>query len=350
MIKLLSPKLQWRDCRHAALPRRITHLVLNRAEAPYRFMHEAALIHYRGRFFTAWNACGVSESDRDTVIHWTSWDENFTQNSGVRAIRPALRIDETTNWESCQLFEFQGALHALVGQLHCQPHTEGDNGGRTILFRLTAGDVWEEVAVQEGFHPLNSPVTLPDGRLLCGGQYNLHQPRVMLQEAPGDLTRWKVIALPHDDTARAHFAETALLRVKNGVRAFVRSCGGFCLTAFSADGENWTKLEPADIPVSDSKMAAGRLSSGEGYLILNSPVEGGGSRDWLQILVTEPGEDEFIRQVTIRNAVSPFCRDGRRASQWSYPSAVEFAGSFYVAYSISKEDVGLSILPLTELL
>ena len=168
MKSLLSKELELADNSHARLPGRITHLVLNRAKAPYHFLHECALVHFRDRFYTAWNACGKSESDRETVIRWTSWDEMFRKNDGLREIRPALRIDDVTNWESCQLFEYRSSLYALVGQVHCQPHAPADNGGRTVLFRLMENKLsWEEVCSVAGFQPLNPPISLPDGRLLC---------------------------------------------------------------------------------------------------------------------------------------------------------------------------------------
>lgn len=350
MKSLLSKELELADSSHARLPGRITHLVLNRATSPYHFLHECSLVHFRDRFYTAWNACGKSESDRETVIRWTSWDEMFRKNDGLREIRPALRIDDVTNWESCQLFEYRSSLYALVGQVHCQPHDPVDNGGRTVLFRLMENKLsWEEVCSVAGFQPLNPPISLPDGRLLCGGEFNLHEPRVMIS-ASSDLTCWRVIPLSCSSSAVPMFPETALMPIRNGIRAFVRSGNHGLLTADSTDGEHWEMLDSVDFPASSSKMCAGRLSSGEGYLILNSPsADLPDTRSWLRILLTEPGRDTFCRQVTIRNSRSPLCRDERSHSQWSYPCAVEFGDSFYVAYSISKEDYGLSILPLSEL-
>ena len=95
MKSLLSGEIELADSRHAGLPGRITHLVLNRAKAPYHFLHECALIHFRDRFYTAWNACGKAESDRETVIRWTSWDEMFriipAENFGLE-IDPAHMV------------------------------------------------------------------------------------------------------------------------------------------------------------------------------------------------------------------------------------------------------------------
>ena len=177
----------------------------------------------------------------------------------------------------------------------------------------------------------------------------MHEPRVMISDSE-DLTCWRVIPLSCSSSAVPMFPETALMPIRKGIRAFVRSGNHGLLTADSADGEHWEALDTADVPASSSKMCAGRLSSGEGYLILNSPsADFPDTRSWLRILLTEPDGDTFCRQVTIRNSRSPVCRDGRHDSQWSYPCAVEFGDSFYVAYSISKEDYGLSILPLSEL-
>jgi len=88
------------------------------------------------------------------------------------------------------------------------------------------------------------------------------------------------------------------------------------------------------------------LSTGQWYAILN--VE---DRNTLAIAVGKAGERGLSRAWAIRHGPSHEPRMPGRAKrpQWSYPYAIEKNGKLYVGYSISKEDCGLSILPVAAL-
>jgi hypothetical protein len=73
-------------------------------------------------------------------------------------------------------------------------------------------------------------------------------------------------------------------------------------------------------------------------------------RDTVVIAVSRTGEGTFSRLWKVRFGPSKAPLGGRaKARQWSYPYAHEHDGKLYVVYSISKEDCGLSVIPLRAL-
>jgi hypothetical protein len=259
-----------------------------------------------------------------------------------------------TIWESCQLLSAYGTLWAFAGQVHTQPRVPDETGGRMAVLRLDeARAVWEPESVIEGFHPLNRPQLLPDGGWLMGGQYNLYYPRVA-RSAGADLTRWRVVEIPYADSDRVHFAETSLAAVNGRVHAVIRSAAETLYVSESSDGgARWSPLAPSNLPAADSKTCGCVLSTGQRCLALNlRPTRPGSlARDVLALLVSAPGEAALSKAVLIRSGSAPRARLSGfgKQEQWSYPSVEELDGRVYVSYSITKEDLGLSILPLAEL-
>ena len=74
-------------------------------------------------------------------------------------------------------------------------------------------------------------------------------------------------------------------------------------------------------------------------------------RDVLAIAVTAPGGEYFRRIVPIRTDTPPDTQvtEYPKGRGWAYPSMIEHDGRIYVAYSATKEQCCLSVLPLDEL-
>ncbi len=351
---LWSPNALLPESAALPLPDRIEHLVIHRSRAPWQFAHEAALCVHRGSLYVAWNACPRAESEAGAVVRWTrSQDGGYTWSEPLLLAEP-LRADATI-WESCQLLAHSGRLWAFAGQVHTQPRTPEETGGRMVILRLDeASNVWEQLGSVEGFHPLNRPQRLPDGVLLMGGQFNLNQPRVARCDG-SDLTRWDVLEIPYHDGDRVRFAETALICAGDAITACIRSAASTLYVAASADGgRTWSALEPSNLPAVDSKTCAGVLSTGQHYLVYNLKPARVGSlmRDVLVMALSAPGQMSLCKTVLIRSGTAPRARSPgfAKEEQWSYPAVEELDGRVYVAYSITKEDIGLSILPLEALI
>ncbi|MCE5257974.1 MAG: exo-alpha-sialidase [Chloroflexi bacterium] len=351
---LWSPDVPLPESAALPLPDRIEHLVIHRSRVPWQFAHEAALCVHCGSLYVAWNACPRAENEKGAVVRWMrSQDGGYTWSEPLLLAGP-LRADDTI-WESCQLLAHGGHLWAFVGQAHPQPRTPEETGGRMAILRLNETDnAWEQVGGVEGFQPLNRPQRLPGGVLLMGGQFNLSQPRVA-RCVGDDPTRWEVFEIPYHDGDRIRFAETALICAGDEITACIRSAAPTLYVAASADGgRTWSALEPSNLPAVDSKTCAGILSTGQHYLVYNLRPARFGSlmRDVLVMALSAPGRMPLCKTVLIRSGTAPRARQPgfAKEEQWSYPAVEELDGRVYVAYSITKEDIGLSILPLEALI
>ena len=115
-------------------------------------------------------------------------------------------------------------------------------------------------------------------------------------------------------------------------------------------GKNWTTAVRTSIPDSPSKSCSGSLPDGSVFLIGNYvPESAHGRRDPLVLSLSRDGK-RFDRAAAIRGG-SPEIRSAGAAKSrgFQYPSAVVERDALWVIYSIGKEDVAVSRIPLTAL-
>jgi hypothetical protein len=115
---------------------------------------------------------------------------------------------------------------------------------------------------------------------------------------------------------------------------------------FSFDaGESWNDPAPAEFPDAYSRAAAGTLPDGTAYVI-NNPGEG---RDPLVISLAEDGL-YFDRHAVIAQEAPPRRYEGRwKGIGFQYPRATVLEDTLHVIYSVNKEDVRVTGIPLEAL-
>lgn len=117
------------------------------------------------------------------------------------------------------------------------------------------------------------------------------------------------------------------------------------------EGKTWTTPVQTDIPDSPSKAFAGTLPNGKNYLIGNQIQSNvrGHTRDPLVISLSTDGKT-FNWAAAIRHGTPPLRYPGKSKDHgFQYPSAIVVGKSLWVIYSINKEDVAISRIPLSEL-
>jgi hypothetical protein len=118
----------------------------------------------------------------------------------------------------------------------------------------------------------------------------------------------------------------------------------------SDGGKTWTTHVRTNIPNSPSKAVAGTLPNGKIYLIGNQ-IPGGAHnfRDPLVIALSPDGKN-FNWAAAIRHGTPPLRHPGLYKDHgFQYPSAMVEGNALWVIYSINKEDVAISRIPLSEL-
>ena len=129
--------------------------------------------------------------------------------------------------------------------------------------------------------------------------------------------------------------------------------------AFSDDGRTWTKPRLTDMGDACSLSCAVTLDDGTILLVTNprgkgivDPKLGWRDRDPLTISVSRDGL-HFSATHTVREGCHKYkVKPGPRARGGSaqYPSAIVHEGFCYVMYSIGKEDIAVTRIPLAPLL
>jgi hypothetical protein len=343
------PRPAYRDLRFLAT---VEHRRIHACDEAYRFLLGVSLAWHQGTFFAAWGTSAKDENDAESVcayktspdaVCWSEW----------KAVTPSLPgLDAHSHGV---LLSARGALWAFVPRAHFADMGEFPNLRMEVLQFNEAAQVWDTRGeTAPGFWPLCEPVKMDDGNWILGGAVPHRSPRcdaaVAISQGD-DLTRWDVVTLPG---AAVTWGETTVAVDGPQVRAFIRPCadGRPLLTALSRDfGRSWSRQRNSDLPVSAAKPYAGRLSTGQTYLLANVPVPGLEPRDTLVIFLSRPGASCFadVRIVRQGKSSAPRSSGGGIGPQWAYPCAIEHDGKLYVGYAATKENAELSVVDVVEL-
>jgi hypothetical protein len=118
---------------------------------------------------------------------------------------------------------------------------------------------------------------------------------------------------------------------------------------FDEAQETWSVPQRTNIPDSPSRAVAGRLPNGGVYLVGNqtwAALEGRGGRDPLVLSTSRDGVT-FDRAWIIRAGAPKMRHRGRhKGPGFQYPHATVVGDDLWVIYSINKEDVAVTRIPL----
>jgi len=320
----------------------------------------AAVVVHEGDIFVSWanadrdeNAAGTRTRGRRSSDGGRTWGDPFTIAGPAQAPPGSHHA--------------HGSFLSHGGRLFAFVPLEGANQGkhrpglRTKIFEYQPPDQsWKPLSAGiENFYPMDNPRQRSDGRWIMGGIDQDSLPAVALSVSADVLGGWNSLRI----TAAPKGFETSISVDGNRVTAFIRNDWTTgdetpqLIAIRSGDAQDWATDTPIEIarsglPAVHSKVFAGRLSTGQLYLVYNLPVGGNAwDRRALGIAVSQPGGDTLQRIFKIR----AFGDDGPRVSGrykepgWQYPYAYEHDGKLLVAYARAKEDCELSIIPLSSL-
>jgi hypothetical protein len=330
------------DVRKLSEPRGIQHRTIARAVAgEYQFLHGVAIASHNGVLYASWANSPVDENSADEVL------------------RGARSTDDGATWSPPEMIGsgFPGPLRHSHGVFLADPagplwalaarYGKGPGafaGLATEAWVLTrGGGAWKgQGVVIENARPVDAPQQLPNGSWIMGIFDRDRKPGVAISAA-GDFSRWTTVPLRGKADV---FGDTTLVQLSDRLLAIVRNAPTASVAESRDQGRTWTQLAPSNYPMAASKAFAGRLSTGQWYLISNIH-----DRHHLVLAVSHPGEAALHAAWIVRRGVSepPHFPGRAKGPQWSYPYACEHRGRLYIAYSIGKEDAGLSIIPLASL-
>lgn len=311
---------------------------------------------------------------------WCAFAQNAgPENTATESAIMRISHDQGRSWSEDRLIAspepFYGVSHGVLlrgvdGDVSYLLGTVSDGmkniGTRRYVWhpdqRAWIGPHW----IADGFWPLQEPLRLDSGRLVMAGVWksdgipylpHAAAPPAILVSRDGGGAEWRMV-VPLVDCDSSYWGESSLLVDGNRLLLLARSSpeAGVLLAAESPDGGlSWSAAVPTDLPFTSSKPHAGRLSTGEPYLIGTSFDGVTSERSVLTISIGHPDSARFAITRAIRFADQDNLPDSSPAGALSYPHAIEHGGDLYVTYSndggrgFNKNGIELAKIPIDHL-
>ena len=336
------------------------------------YCHHPQIIHHRGTFFATWsNHRDGEDGPGQRVLYstsrdgrsWRPWAECFASLGAMRKPEQAGRV-LTANG----LVAVAGAVYAIA-EVHDKfdgPDAEATRraaetrtGRRTRRGRFGWGRLARALRPDGSLGPVFWLVADPPEPIEGAPQFpHAHDPRFAdaarqinaLLADPLHMCAWDFRFHTNWTTAADGHQlcePTCYRRPDGGVVKLSRDRGRSrrVYAAVSRDGNTFAPAVRTDIPDAPSKAVAGTLPDGRIYLIGNQAV----GRDPLVLSLSRDGK-VFDWAAAIRHGAPKVRHPGRaKGPGYQYPSALVVGDALWVIYSIGKEDVAVSRVPLSAL-
>ncbi|MEW4564791.1 exo-alpha-sialidase [Bremerella sp. JC770] len=328
-------------------------------EDGYRFLHGVALVWHKDKLYASFGhnkgaENTVSEEARYRVSDdgGKTWSDVLMMDPGTKDLAVSHGVFHSTG---DQLWAFHGAYQGFRKGLHTRAYLLNESTNQwEFQGTILTGDFW----------PLNPPVKMEDGNWIMPGlRVGEGNPTAVAISRGDSMTDWELVRIPNHPSVGNMWGESSIMVDGAHVTNICRyGAKAKALVATSDDyGRTWTQLRESNLPMVTSKPSAGRLSTGQNYLIATTTANSGGRRYPLTIALSRPGEKLFSKVYVIRHAEFPEGPgESHPRAALSYPYTIEHDGKLYVGYSNNGGAGGgragndnsaeLAIIPLEQLL
>lgn len=336
----------------AALPQAPgRHSVVFRGrEGESQFNLHSYVAFHDGRFFAIWSSSKVGEEDPDQLIRYSvSKDGHRWEKARVLAGDPD-GASGPARWIARGLFVEAGKLYALGAYIESADYRLRDKQAVWKNLRLMRfewdGKRWLDRGVFAEDCMNNFAPERLDGRwlMVCRDSWM----RVSVAAASSlEGARWERQPLEADPPFH-RMDEPAWYEAPDGtVHLVIRdnAKSGLLIHVVSNDrGRTWSKPTLTNYPDATSKNYIGRFGNGWLYLINNPAPK---LRDPLAVTISRDGWS-FTAPMTVRTRAGARRFEGRAKGSGTiqYPNAIEHGGSLWVIYSVNKEDIEITEIPL----
>ena len=325
------------------------------ADSTNHYANGVVLTAYKGTLYCMWQSSKTDEDTDDTCVMFSqSTDEG---NSWSEPTLLAAATDSTY----CTSGGWLSRADTLTAYINVWPKQQKPTGGFAHYMVSTDGRHWSTllpVRMADG-QPMQGileqdPYTQPGGRIV-GATHMLPGLHVtpVYTDSPTGHSGWHYAQFQaHDLGKQSRELEPSIYQQADGtlVMVFRDQTGTYRkMASLSRDnGETWTEPVVTNIPDARVKQSAGNLPDGTAYLVGNPT--GNKRRSPLAVLFSTDGI-RFDRGLLLRsgrNDLQPQRYPGRyKTLGYSYPKSMVWKGRLYVGYSTNKEDVEITIVPLS---
>jgi hypothetical protein len=328
------------------------HTLLYKAsDNDYRFCHHPSLTVFNDSLYCCWSN-GLTGEDEPTqrILLSSSRDGRSWTEPSILATSGAPN----------------GALvasgfHVTEESLVCYfSTTYGDNFHEDVhLSAISSSDgvSWRDpTRIAAGFF-IDGPRPPANGRLLLGGEYvgNARtdhglRMRLLYSDESDGISGWQEASIAPAAPDDFQYTEPNMAMRPDGVPVIgFRSQTGYLFASSSEDnGATWSTPQKTNFPDSISRFFLRRLPNGQTILI-NNPSATQYDRSVLALSISDDGVT-FDRSVALRNDPATQGFGGNhKVDGWQYPNALVWNDALIVAYSINKEDIAVTRLPMGSL-
>lgn len=333
LVKLIEKQTFLKDINpfDLKLNKNVCTYTVHEPTSEYRFLHESAIIEYKGVLFASWYNNAKTEMDGKCIIRGSR-----SYDGGKTWAQVEVIADDTTDkiWYCPPVYGVcDGKLYMLINQMV----------GVDLIHALDlfVYDEESEKFIKLWSRPIpfklnTNVVTLPNGKLMLPGRVAEldgfpSTPAVLIADSKKIDGEWRIVKIAENNILpngqEFLHPECSAIIDKGDIYIFCRNDNGALpLVYLSKDnGETWT-LYSHDIPFASSKIYSGTLKDGRNYLIGNIMPD----RSKLAIFFSKSGSMQFDKGFLLQEN----CSFGDyKGNQWSYPVAYESNGTLYVIYS-----------------
>ena len=333
-----------------------TFTVFRAEEGTDLYANGAVLTAFQGRFYCMWQASARDEDSPDTHLVYAVSEDAEHWSPPIDLASALSCHSERSERISFTSGGWWNAGDSLIAYVNVWPEGLEPRGGEAWYRASGDGVEWS---------PLR-PVRMADGAPMAGileqdphrvgnrivGAAHFQpglQANPIFTDSPDGVTGWRKAAFeatPFKTQTRE--LEPSLFQRKDGALVMVfrdQESSYKKLAAVSRDrGETWSKAVETDFPDSRSKQCAGNLPDGTPFLIGNP----GPGKDRSQLIIATASNGKTFNEAwTLRNNPPELRFEGKaKTLGYSYPKAFVDKDFLYVAYSINKEEITVTRLPL----
>lgn len=319
------------------------------------YSNGAVLTAFKDKLYCMWQASSRDEDSPDTSVLYSISSDNGNSWSAPKTL---VRATQSHFYTSGGWWVSGNTITAFINTWH---HEQEPKGGTTQYITSTDGHSWSElqpVTMHDGTPLLalieQDPHILQSGRIITAAHFmpgmNVYP---IYTDDPSGHSGWhKALFTPHIRGSQTRELEPSTYLCKDGtvVMVFRDQSGTFRkMASVSHDnGATWSSPTITNIPDARTKQCAGNLPDGTAYLI-GCPVSY--KKRWPLTIMTSTDGRLFDKAWLLLDGdtdLQPRRYKGKaKTLGYSYPKAIVHDTFLFVAYSVNKEDIQVTRIPIT---